>query len=962
MNKFYLVAILLLLGPVSNAQYWRPYGDPITGEGWGDNSGSAVSMNADGTVVAIGAPINSGNGLESGHVRVFNWNGSIWVQMGSDINGEAAGDRSGSSVSLSADGNIVAIGAYYNDGNGSNSGHTRVFQWNGNAWVQLGADINGENYNDYSGYSVSLSSDGHTLATGAINNDGNGNNAGQVRIFSWETDTWVQKGSDIDGEAANDNSGYSVSLSSDGNTVAIGAPENDGANGTNSGQVRIYEWDNTSWNKIGSDIDGDAQDDKFGTDVSISSDGSIFAASAPFNDSDGNNAGIIKVFTWEVSDWTSIGSYIGGEAINDQLSQVGLSSGGDTLVAGAKLNDGNGSSSGNVRFFTWSGNGWIQLYTDINGENSWDYSGCDLSVSADGTMVAIGALGNDNNFLNDNGDVRIFKYCEYTYSTINPVDCDDYTSPSGKVFTSNGTYMDTIFNSVGCDSIITINLTLYPSYTVNDNPVEGCDSVLVHTNWYYSAQIVKDTLLSIHNCDSIVITPVTVNYTSRTTAPQVIECDSAQIHGKWYYNSQTVIDTFATINNCDSIVSTPLIVNYTERTNAPAVTECDSALIHGEWYYNSQIVIDTLTTIDNCDSIVTTSLTINYSATTNHSPIVDCDSVLFDGTWYYSSQTIIENLKTINNCDSIVSTPLVVNYTERVNAPLVTECDSALINGNWYYHSQTIVDTLSTIHNCDSIVTTPLTINYSERNNVPAVIDCDSVWFRGNWYTSSHTVLEFLTNSDNCDSTVIIPLIVHHLCYPTHYLFGQAPIPYLENAVVYASDVNADSVIYDNFSGIIGGITGIIFWGTTGDSLNTCTENPKDFEISFYTDNGGNVGNLYAQYNLSLTGILSGDSIGISPVLKYEVEFPQAFSILTHGWVSIQGKPSGTCTFRWAASNEGDNIAIVGESKGIINADFAFALNSNPNIPINNWPVVIFILLILAFFIFLFVKKYLQSV
>ena len=61
--------------------------------------------------------------------------GSAWDQLGQDIDGEAAGDRSGFSVSLA--GNRLAIGAYQNDGNGSNSGHVRIYEWSGSAWDQL---------------------------------------------------------------------------------------------------------------------------------------------------------------------------------------------------------------------------------------------------------------------------------------------------------------------------------------------------------------------------------------------------------------------------------------------------------------------------------------------------------------------------------------------------------------------------------------------------------------------------------------------------------------------------------------------------------------------------------------------------------------------------------------------------------------------------------------------------------
>jgi hypothetical protein len=79
-------------------------------------------------VVAIGADANDGNGNDSGHVRVYNTDGTTWTQVGADIDGEAADDRSGRSVSLSADGTVVAIGATNNSGNGSNSGHVRVFK------------------------------------------------------------------------------------------------------------------------------------------------------------------------------------------------------------------------------------------------------------------------------------------------------------------------------------------------------------------------------------------------------------------------------------------------------------------------------------------------------------------------------------------------------------------------------------------------------------------------------------------------------------------------------------------------------------------------------------------------------------------------------------------------------------------------------------------------------------------
>jgi len=142
-----------------------------------------VSLSQNGSVVAIGAIQNNGNGNLSGHVRIFQNQSGNWIQIGQDIDGEAASDASGYSVSLSSNGNIVAVGAPGNDENGSSSGHIRIFQNQNGNWIQVGQDINGETTADRSGEAIQLSSDGATIVIGARRNDGNGNDSGHVRVF-----------------------------------------------------------------------------------------------------------------------------------------------------------------------------------------------------------------------------------------------------------------------------------------------------------------------------------------------------------------------------------------------------------------------------------------------------------------------------------------------------------------------------------------------------------------------------------------------------------------------------------------------------------------------------------------------------------------------------------------------------------------------------------------------------------
>ena len=113
------------------ASLYAQIGSDIDGEATSDESGVAVSLSSDGTIVAIGAKDNDGGGTNSGHVRVYQYASSTWSQIYSDIDGEAVSDESGGAVSLSSDGTIVAIGAYRNDGAGTNSGHVRVYKEGG---------------------------------------------------------------------------------------------------------------------------------------------------------------------------------------------------------------------------------------------------------------------------------------------------------------------------------------------------------------------------------------------------------------------------------------------------------------------------------------------------------------------------------------------------------------------------------------------------------------------------------------------------------------------------------------------------------------------------------------------------------------------------------------------------------------------------------------------------------------
>ena len=479
---------------------WTKLGGDIDGEATGDQSGYSVATSADGTIIAIGGNYNDGSGNllpNSGHVRVYQYNPSKtvaqfnqslsgfgpvgWDRLGGDIDGEAADDKSGASVSLSANGAILAIGANYNDGTGSNAGHVRIYSYNPSkttanslgpvGWDRIGGDIDGEAAGDTSGGndwnhdSVKLSADGTIVAISAISNAGNGSNSGQVRVYKYNPSKttaqtnqslsgfgpvgWDRLGADIDGEAVNDYSGYSVGLSADGTVVAIGAWANDGT-GSDSGHVRVYRYTPSKtvavtnqsdasfgpigWTRLGADIDGEAAGDRSGTGIAISADGTSVAIGAHINAS---STGHVRVYRYNASKtssngigpagWDRLGGDIDGEATGDLAGDtVAISADGNIVAIGAISNAGSGADAGHVRVYRYTPSklvavanqfdasfgpiGWTRVGIDFDAEAAGDMFER-VALSSDGRMLVIGARYNDGtsgNISDNRGHVRVY--------------------------------------------------------------------------------------------------------------------------------------------------------------------------------------------------------------------------------------------------------------------------------------------------------------------------------------------------------------------------------------------------------------------------------------------------------------------------------------------------------------------------------------------------------------------------
>jgi len=299
---------------------------------------------------------------------------------------------------LSSNGDIMAIGAFQNDGNGSRAGHTRIYKYATDSWVQLGNDIDGQVVNDKSGTSVALSSDGSVVAMGSPNSSNGGSQAGQVRVWSWDGSSWIQKGSDIDGTKAKFLFGSSLALTPDGDTFVAGGPgkEDEGLKGV----VSVWSF-KSDWEQVHEDIEGSDANGYFGTSVSISAHAAIIAIGAS-----GSTNGSAYVYLDNGSKWKQK-AIINGENPGDNFGKslvLAACGPGYSLAIGAPNNS---AATGQVRVYHSNDlSSWTQLGNNIDGERPGDLAGTSLQTSEDGLILAVGSAGNDE------GSARVFKYVD----------------------------------------------------------------------------------------------------------------------------------------------------------------------------------------------------------------------------------------------------------------------------------------------------------------------------------------------------------------------------------------------------------------------------------------------------------------------------------------------------------------------------------------------------------------------
>jgi hypothetical protein len=350
----------------------------------GPEQGWSVSLSSDGNTAIVGDPFDNN---QVGAAWVYTRSGGVWSQQAKLVATSAIGPAGqGYSVSLSSDGNTAIVGGPLN-----NAGAAWVFIRSGGVWSQQAKLVGGTGAGGvpFQGWSVSLSGDGNTAIIGDIGDSG----IGAAWVFIRSGSVWNQQAKLI-GAGGVGEQGYSVSLSSDGNTAIVGDPTDN-----SSGSAWVFTRSASVWSQqaklVGTVVSPYIAEQEYS--VSLSGDGNTAIVGGPYDNNNISQPGAAWVFTRSAGVWSQQAKLVASNAIGnaEQGNSVSLSRDGNIAIVGGPFD---GENTGNLIGAAWvyarSDGVWSQQTKLVGtGANVNAAQGYSVSLSTDGSTVIVGAYG-----------------------------------------------------------------------------------------------------------------------------------------------------------------------------------------------------------------------------------------------------------------------------------------------------------------------------------------------------------------------------------------------------------------------------------------------------------------------------------------------------------------------------------------------------------------------------------------
>ena len=340
----------------------------------GDSFGLSVSVSDD--YVVVGAPDDDDNGIDSGSVYIYHFNGVSWDEQKLIASDGELGDFLGVSVAISQ--NRVIAGAHYHGTEMNGAGAAYIYEYNGSVWEETKLTASDAAAYDVFGLCVAI--DGDTAVVGARYNDDNGQDSGSIYIFEYNGTDWIETKITASNGMAGDQFGSSVAVS--GDYVVAGAFLSD-ALGMFSGAAYIYKKTAKGWEETRLTASDGAANERFGSSMSVS--GNRVVVGAP---SSGASQGSTYIYTFNGSSWDEQKiTASDGEDYNHFGSAVSIS--GDYVSIGAYGDNENGINSGSTYIYHLKAGSTVE--TKIIASDGREYQQFGISVCIDQDKVVVGA-------------------------------------------------------------------------------------------------------------------------------------------------------------------------------------------------------------------------------------------------------------------------------------------------------------------------------------------------------------------------------------------------------------------------------------------------------------------------------------------------------------------------------------------------------------------------------------------
>ncbi len=356
--------------------------------------------------------------------------------------------------------------------------------------------------------------------------------------------------------------------------------------------------------------------------------------------------------------------------------------------------------------------------------------------------------------------------------------------------TVSGVYLDTLTNSKGCDSFLTLNLFVkstssnFIADTICANQFRLFNGINRYTSGAY-----LDTLVNANGCDSFLTLNLYVKSTSSYSIADTICANQFRLfNGINQSTTGAYLDTLINANGCDSFLTLNLVVKpISSKTIFDTICSDQSRLFNGITRTTSGIFFDTMTNTNGCDSFLTLDLFVRSTISkTVYDTICSNQTKLFNGVYLNATGTYLDTLVSSTGCDSFLTLNLFVKNTITKNI-FDTICSNSLylFNGQYLNTSGSYKDTLINSVGCDSFVNLYLTVYPSSSYTYSVTTSCanPSYFFKGINRTISGIYIDTLKNSYGCDSFVTLNLTVRKpsatsisivLCPGQSYFFNGA--------------------------------------------------------------------------------------------------------------------------------------------------------------------------------------------